>query len=1293
MTARSGQHTYKYDAFISYAHESHGPQADPLQRALHRFARPWFKLRALHVYCDRTNMDWSDPLWESLRHALDASHYLIVLASPAAAASEWVNKEVGHWLTTRSPKSIAIGLVRGELAWNPRTGAFTSPGEPCLPLCLTGAFPEEPFFVDLRPASVGKPSLRNEAFRDAVATLAAPLHGKSKERLYSEDARQRVRRMLGLSLAALLVLGALATALWWRKTAEAERKAAVIAQAVERAQELAAAAEVGMEKRPQLRLLLAHGAVEATRGLGVHVPEAEQALRRALTQCTGVGFGGHPARVTALETSADGQLLASGDQDGSVWLWTIKPDGVPERRCLLKHHTAAVLDILFSQDGRRLVTADDDLLVCVWDLTIPTPEQPLHVLRGGKDYSEPGVEYTVGFRSIDFGFSRVALGGDRWLVTVAAENSAYLWDLSRPSPEKEAIALRGHRKSVRAVAITPDGKWAVTGSEDGTIRLWSLESPFPSVSYLQLAGQARAIRSIAVSPDDRWLATGTGEGATIELAGIKQTVYLWDLSAADPAESAVNLPGHEYSIFSLCFSRDSRWLITSDQGSNVFRWDLHSDRPERNPIRLRAQAAVYSVGLSGDGDWLAAGGYKPTLDLWDLRVEPPRAFTLPGHEGLITSLSFNPRLPYLVSGSQDGTLRMWDLRMPDPSNPEVLLLAAGPAEHVALTPNHEWMATGHKTGEIRLWNLARGGNTPVRTLTTGSKSEVQSVSLSHDGRWLTSSRAGEGLLVFDLQAADSAALTLAPAQHLVGDCQIRGDGHWIACAGEFSARRPMLSQFSSQGWGKVVLLPQHRSTVTWVQFGATDRWLATGTVDGLVCLWDLTQGKWEEPALTLEGHGKSITQLAFSPHDRWLAAGSNDAMALSEESKEPSARLWDLEAYDPSANPAPVFGPEVVYDVGFLAEGKLLFVAGGFGRTRATFWRPRAGAPAEEAFVFVGGKGTVLAAAASRDSRRFALSGADGKTFLWDLAAKNPITSRVELPSMAGICMLSFSDDGRYLLAFSSALEVRKWPVDEEVLLNRVARTVGRNMSRSEWEEFFGSAPYEKSFPGLEIAPPRAEAGLFKILKLPSEMPRQEGEKPVHVTSFSPETGTFSSVQRAWESRRRSPTLVTLEVESNVLKVTHRESCFYAPYTVRENRTFAAIAQEVYGSERYAEYLSQANRLPLETPLQEGAIVYVIAKTIPLALTMPKEQIAVVEEFVKGLGTREVQIKWGKGDVDVDFTQATAGAATIRKYDVRDLEIFARGTQRPMLVLNFPMTPLLRVILGYVAIRTLEVRE
>src|SRR5580693_6240688 len=135
-----------YNAFISYSHNTDNTLAAALQSALHRFAKPWYKLRALHIFRDQTNLAVNPALWSSIRDALDQSLYFILLASPEAAASEWVAKEAEYWIDRNGPSHILIVLTGGTLKWDHSAACFAPEQTSALPASLLHSFPEEPLF-------------------------------------------------------------------------------------------------------------------------------------------------------------------------------------------------------------------------------------------------------------------------------------------------------------------------------------------------------------------------------------------------------------------------------------------------------------------------------------------------------------------------------------------------------------------------------------------------------------------------------------------------------------------------------------------------------------------------------------------------------------------------------------------------------------------------------------------------------------------------------------------------------------------------------------------------------------------------------------------------------------------------------------------------------------------------------------------------------------------------------------------------------------------------------------------
>jgi tetratricopeptide (TPR) repeat protein len=214
-----------YDAFISYSHAKDKPIASALQSAIQRLGKPWYRRRALRLFRDDTSLSATPGLWPSIEQALANSRFLILLASPQAAASSWVNKEVAYWLEHKRAETLLIAVTEGELVWDEALGDFAwREGKP-LPSVLTGRFATEPKWVDLR-AYRESTDKRDARFTESASDFAAAIHGMPKEDLLSQEVRQQ-RRALTLAWSAagsLLILAGLAG--WqWKSALDAERAA------------------------------------------------------------------------------------------------------------------------------------------------------------------------------------------------------------------------------------------------------------------------------------------------------------------------------------------------------------------------------------------------------------------------------------------------------------------------------------------------------------------------------------------------------------------------------------------------------------------------------------------------------------------------------------------------------------------------------------------------------------------------------------------------------------------------------------------------------------------------------------------------------------------------------------------------------------------------------------------------------------------------------------------------------------------------------------------------------------
>src|SRR5277367_3911456 len=200
----------QYRAFISYSHDSDARLATSLQSSLSRFAKPWYRLRSMRIFRDQTSLSANPGLWHSIEQALAESGYFLLLACPASAKSSWVQQEVQWWLHNRSVEKLVISLTDGAILWDSQSQDFDWEKTTALPACLKGAFPAEPLYADFRAAkAAGKYVDSDAAYRGPLLDVAAPLMGRPKDELDSEDIRlHRKAQHLAWAVAAFIaVLG------------------------------------------------------------------------------------------------------------------------------------------------------------------------------------------------------------------------------------------------------------------------------------------------------------------------------------------------------------------------------------------------------------------------------------------------------------------------------------------------------------------------------------------------------------------------------------------------------------------------------------------------------------------------------------------------------------------------------------------------------------------------------------------------------------------------------------------------------------------------------------------------------------------------------------------------------------------------------------------------------------------------------------------------------------------------------------------------------------------------------
>ena len=272
---------YRYAAFLSYS-SSDAVFARRLHRALERYRIPSslgaFQFtgggatnRIYPVFLDREELP-SGELREELKEALKKSSASVLVCSPAAAKSYWVNKEIETFLELgRRERIFGVVVDHAPLASDDGSDSI----DLSFPPAFLGAVHHAGFTPIVGDARPGK-----DGFRRAWLKVVAGIADSNLGALQDRDASRRVRRTVGISAAVFAVLIALTT------LAAGYAIQNVTAWAARSQRALQLAEEALDDQRPEDALLFALAGLPSGRGHRLVSPnrQIEIVLERVLNE-------------------------------------------------------------------------------------------------------------------------------------------------------------------------------------------------------------------------------------------------------------------------------------------------------------------------------------------------------------------------------------------------------------------------------------------------------------------------------------------------------------------------------------------------------------------------------------------------------------------------------------------------------------------------------------------------------------------------------------------------------------------------------------------------------------------------------------------------------------------------------------------------------------------------------------------------------------------------------------------------------------------------------------------------
>jgi WD40 repeat protein/tRNA A-37 threonylcarbamoyl transferase component Bud32 len=393
-------------------------------------------------------------------------------------------------------------------------------------------------------------------------------------------------------------------------------------------------------------------------------------LRSGTVRTATGGLTGSPNWVLF---SPDGKTVVSTSLDKTVTLWDVESAKPLET---LRGHSSSVQQPVFSPDGETLYTVSHDGTAIAWDLARDRGLGRPFTFTHDRTFSKTGYDGHPGEFSPD----------GRLIAVGLKEQGIALRDARELTPVGAPLLDTGGE--VKTLAFSPDGQTLAAVTDEGSLTLWDVGSRSRLHGLLSAGRGGVLLVGVGFNPDGSTLTTASELG-----------VKLWD-----PATGAsLSEPGFGGAASDLAFSADGAMIAfarPNEGGADVL--DVVTRRSIATADGTPDSDLDVSVALSPDGRMLAVGGFGRAVRLWDVRTRKLVHELDQGGSGAFT-LEFGPDGRTLAVSGFEPVASLWDVGTGAQIGPP--LTAGDRRTMIDLSPDGLHLLETHGNGQGAVWDV------------------------------------------------------------------------------------------------------------------------------------------------------------------------------------------------------------------------------------------------------------------------------------------------------------------------------------------------------------------------------------------------------------------------------------------------------------------------------------------------------------------------------------------------------------------------------------------------------------